>query len=157
MTPSRNERTIVGPIFKEGVNIMLRHTITALLLLPFMAGISIAQGPHTSMTTMICTTTDGIVRISDRTISVADYTLHFDSVVSDGIIRFADATSGAEAVLDARDDQGLYLLVREGGKEMQVVASRSDISYEQHERATEPATPAYSSILRMIHAPSHDK
>lgn len=136
---------------------MLRKTIATLLLLPFTAGLAFAQGPHTSMTTMVCETSDGVVRISDRSISLADYELRFDSVVGDGVFRFADEANGIVALLDVRDDQGLYLLVSEPGNEMQVVASRSNINYEQGERGTEPATPAFSSILRMIRASSHGK
>ncbi|MBR9979016.1 MAG: hypothetical protein KFH87_13095 [Bacteroidetes bacterium] len=136
---------------------MLRNTIATLLLLPFAAGLIFAQGPHTSMTTMVCKTSDGVVRISDHNISLADYDLRFDSVVRDGVFLFTDNASGVEALLDVREDQGLYLLVSEPGNDMQVVASRSNISYEQSERGTEPATPAFSSILNMVRASSRGK
>jgi hypothetical protein len=130
---------------------MFKKAVTSLLLLPFMAGMTYAQGTNTA-TTMICLTSDGTVRISENSISIADYRLAFDSVIKDGVLRFVDPASGAVAVLDARDDRGLYLEVLENGQRMQVVAASTAIRYEQNDRASEPASPSFSSVLELIGA-----
>lgn len=135
---------------------MLKHAARTLMLLSLMAGMTFAQGPNTS-TTMICPTADGIVRISDRSIALADYVLSFDSIVRDGVLRFVDARSGAVAELDARDSQGLYLEVIEGGVRMQVVASLAEMQYEQSDRGSEPASPSFSAVLSLIGAPARTK
>lgn len=135
---------------------MLKKAATSLLLLPLMAGMACAQGQNTA-TTMICSTSDGTVRISDNSITIADYHLAFDSVVKDGVLRFADPASGAIAVLDARDEQGLYLEVLENGQRMQVVAARTGIRYERNDRANEPASPSFSSVLELIGAHDTEK
>lgn len=130
---------------------MLKKAVTSILLLPLMAGMTYAQGTNTA-TTMICNTSDGTVRISDNSITIADYHLAFDSVIKEGVLRFVDPTSGAIAVLDARDERGLYLEVLENGQRMQVVAASTAIRYEQHDRASEPASPSFSSVLDLIGA-----
>ena len=128
---------------------MLKKSVTSLLLLPFAAGLAFAQGPNTS-TTMVCRTSDGTIRITDQAITVADYRLRYDGTLKDGVLRFTDASTGAVAVLDARDSDGLYLEVREGGQTMQLVAATADIRYESTDRETEPASPTLSSVLTLI-------
>lgn len=135
---------------------MLKNAAKTMLLLPLLAGMTFAQGPNPS-TTMVCQTADGIVRISDRSISLADYVLSFDSIVSTGVLRFVDARSGAVAELDTRDNQGLYLEVIEGGVRMQVVAPLADMHDERRDRGTEPASPSYSTLLSLIGAPAESK
>jgi hypothetical protein len=130
---------------------MLKKALTALVLFPFAAGTLIAQGPNTTMA-MICSTSDGTVRITDRDITIADYRLVFDSVIRTGVLRFVDTGSGATAILDARDDRGLYLELHEGGQTMQVVAARGDIRTETNERAGEPASSSFSSVITLINA-----
>ena len=130
---------------------MLKNAARTLMLLPLVAGMAFAQGPNTA-TTLVCKTQDGMVRISDRSIAIADYVLSFDAVVHDGVLRFVDPVSGAVAMLDARDNEGLYLEVLEGGVRMQVVAPIAAIQYEQHERGTEPAAPSFSAVLSLVGA-----
>ena len=128
---------------------MLKKAVVSLMILPFVAGMAFAQGPNTA-TTMICSTSDGTVRISDRKVNVADYDLQFDSVLQDGVLKFVDTRTNAVAVLDARDEDGLYLVVTEGGQTMQVVASRTDIRYEDAEHGSEPTAPTLSSVLNLV-------
>jgi hypothetical protein len=135
---------------------MLKKAVSSLILLPLVAGLALAQTPNTA-TTMVCSTSDGTLRISDRLVTLADYKLQFDSVVQEGVIRFVDSRCNASLVLDARDDQGLYLLVNEGGNTMQVVAARVDIRYENTNRGNGPASPSLSSILDLLHPSSPDK
>ncbi len=135
---------------------MLKKAVTSLLILPFAAGMAFAQGPNTT-TTMVCSTSDGTVRISDHKVTVADYELQFDSMIQDGVLRFVDTRSSAVAVLDARDNEGLYLIVNEGGQTMQVVASRTDIRYEDSERGSEPTAPSLSSVLNLVRGSSPGK
>jgi hypothetical protein len=131
---------------------MLKTAITSLLMLPLAAGMAWAQGPNTQ-TTMVCQTSDGTVRITDRAIFVADYHLQLEAVVQDNVLRFVDPSTGATAVLDARENRGLYLEVHEGGATMQLVASAANIEYEHSDRASEPATPTLSSVLTLLGAP----
>lgn len=128
---------------------MFKKAVSSLLCLPLVAGIAFAQGPNNA-TTMVCKTTDGTIRISDHLVTLANYRLQFDSVVQEGVIRFVDTGSDAVAVLDARDEEGLYLIVREGGQTMQVVSARVDISYENNDRGNEPASPSLSSVLNLV-------
>lgn len=130
---------------------MSKKTISTLLIMPLFAGMAFAQEPGTA-TTMICSTTDGTLRIGGGTVALADYRMQFDSVVKDGVIRFTDPHSDAVAVLDARDDEGLYLTVSEGGQTMQVVAARTDIRYERRDGGNEPASPSMSSVLDLLRA-----
>ncbi|MFA6232665.1 MAG: hypothetical protein WC824_00580 [Bacteroidota bacterium] len=127
---------------------MLKKIASSLLCLPLVAGIAFAQGPNNA-TTMVCKTTDGTIRISDHLVTLANYRLQFDSIVQNGVMRFVDPGSNAVAMLDARDDDGLYLIVSEGGQTMQVVAARANISYENGDRGNEPASPSLSSVLNV--------
>ncbi|MBR9975320.1 MAG: hypothetical protein KFF77_07045 [Bacteroidetes bacterium] len=134
---------------------MLKTAITSLLMLPLAAGMAWAQSPDTgtnpnTATTMVCQTSDGTVRITDRAVYVADYRLQLDAVIQDNVLRFIDPSTGATAVLDARESHGLYLEVHEGGATMQLVASAGNIRYEHSDRASEPATPTYSSVLTLL-------
>ncbi|MFZ1728778.1 MAG: hypothetical protein WBQ23_04130 [Bacteroidota bacterium] len=129
---------------------MFKKAVSSLMFLPLVAGLAFAQGPNTTATTMVCATNDGTIRISDHQVTLADYNLQFDSIIQDGVIRFVDTRSNAVAVLDARGDQGLYLLVTEGGKTMQVVAARSAIRYETNDRGSEPTSPSLSSVIDLL-------
>lgn len=128
---------------------MLKSAVTSLLLFPLTAGMVWAQGPNTA-TTMVCRTSDGTVRITDRAVYVADYRLQLESVVQDGVLRFVDPSTGATAVLDAREPRGLYLEVHEGGATMQLVASTDNIRYESGDKASEPGAPTLSSVLSLL-------
>jgi len=78
---------------------------------------------------------------------IADYHLKLDEVIQDGVARYSDERSGAHAILDARDDEGLYILVTEGGIRMQIVAARSNIRYEFKRTGSEPASPSFTTSL----------
>ncbi|MDT8325033.1 MAG: hypothetical protein RRA94_13045 [Bacteroidota bacterium] len=135
----------------------MRTTIAFMMtILPLLAAGVQAQGPGSSMT-MICPTSDGTVTISERTVTLADYQLHFDDIIADGIVRYSDPRSNVIAVLDARDDQGLYLQIEENGVTMQVVAARSLISYRFDKSGNEPAAPSWSALTRYINPASDRK
>ena len=87
---------------------MRKSIIMILVALPLMAVSALAQGPNTTMT-LLCQTSDGLVTISDRQISLADYALQFDSMVRDGVVFYRDDIRGVTATLDARGDEGLYI------------------------------------------------
>ncbi|MBE0644774.1 MAG: hypothetical protein IH600_11890 [Bacteroidetes bacterium] len=135
---------------------MLKKAVSSLVILPFVMGMAFAQGPHTA-TTLVCSTSDGTVRISDQRVTLADYDLQFDSMVQEGVLRFIDTRSSATAILDARDNEGLYLVVNEGGQTMQVVAARTDIRYEPTDRGSEPVAPSLSSVLHLLRGSSERK
>jgi hypothetical protein len=125
-----------------------------MIVLPLLAAGVHAQDPGSSMT-MICKTSDGTVTINERTVTLADYQLQFNDVIADGVVRYSDPRSDVYAVLDARDDEGLYLQIEENGVTMQVVAARSEISYRFDKAGSEPAAPSWSALTRYF-APAAD-
>jgi len=128
----------------------MRTTIAIIItILPLLAAGVSAQGPGSSMT-MICKTSDGTVTISERSVTLADYQLQFEDILADGVVRYSDPRSNVHAVLDARDDQGLYIQIEENGVTMQVVAARSEISYRFDKAGSEPAAPTWSALSRYI-------
>ncbi len=135
---------------------MSKKALSTLLLVPMFTGLSFAQGAG-STTTMICSTSDGTLRIGGGTVTLADYHMQFDSIVKDGVIRFADPNSDVVALLDVRDEDGLYLTVSEGGQTMQVVAARNGIRYEDGKGGTEPASPSMSSVLDLLRTASQSR
>ncbi len=135
----------------------MRKTIAILMLaLPLLAAGARAQGAGSSMT-MICPTSDGTVTISEHTVTLADYQLQFEDIIADGIVRYSDSRNNVHAILDARDDQGLYLAIEEAGVTMQVVAARSEISYRFDKQGSEPAGPSWSALTRYIGPATENK
>lgn len=127
---------------------MRKSIITILVALPLMAVSALAQGPDPTMT-LHCQTSDGLVTISGRSISLADYDLEFESLIRDGVVRYRDERCGVTATLDARGDEGLYIEISENGSTMLVVADRSNVRYSFDENGSEPAAPSLSSVLKL--------
>jgi hypothetical protein len=133
-----------GGWIRKGDNTMRTSIALTLAMLALLSAGAFAQDPNTT-TTMTCMTSDGLVTISASLITLADYQLQFDSFVNDGITRYTDEKHNTVAVLDARDDQGLYLEIQENGILMQVVAARADVRYRYD--GNEPAAPTWSSVV----------
>jgi len=137
---------------------MLKHIAIILTVVPLLGSGLQAQSPGEGLTasmateslTMVCATSDGMVTITDRLVTLADYQLKFDGFISDGVVRFTDPDRNTVAVLDARGDEGLYLEIQEDETRMLVVAARSDISYRFSNDGNEPAAPAWSSVVNHL-------
>ena len=125
---------------------MKKNIAIILAMLPLFAAASFAQNPNDGLT-MICKTSDGTLTISEQSVQLADYQLHFDGFIADGVVRFTDPANNTVAVLDARADDGLYLEVRENQMTMQVVAPRAEIRYRFENNGSEPSAPAWSSLM----------
>ncbi len=134
------------------------RTLSALFALFFLVPLGSALGQNSNHElTMICTTPDGIMRISEQSITIADYNLILDEVEKDGVARYTDPAKSVTALLDARSDEGLYVEIVENGARMQVVAARSAISYSYSPAGTAPSSPALSSgIFREVKQTHND-
>ncbi|MBI5645848.1 MAG: hypothetical protein HY962_02860 [Ignavibacteriae bacterium] len=84
---------------------------------------------------LLCRSNDGIVVITQNTISVRDYAFEFDTHVKAGVIRMRDAHSGATAVVDVRDEDGLYVTITEGSLTMQLAIPRTNITLRSSDTA----------------------
>ncbi len=111
----------------------------AALLLGGMLNLAQAQ---ITVDDLVCTTSDGVVRISATQMTMRDYVFTVDRVLGDGTIVLRDARCKAYAEIDARSDEGLYIAVQEGGITMQVIAPRRGITLPNGRSIDAPASPA---------------
>ncbi|MCB2206264.1 hypothetical protein KQI65_16090 [bacterium] len=128
---------------------MRKMLFSIMIALPLLTAGAYAQDPGATMT-MVCPTTDGTVTINEQAVTLADYHLQFDNMLADGVVRYTDHVNNVSAVLDAREDEGLYLSIEDNGITMQVVAARSNISYRFDHRGSEPSAPSWSALNQYI-------
>lgn len=102
---------------------------------------------------LFCTTSDGIVRITADKMVVRDLVFTVDAVLQDGVVRLRDTRSDATAVIDSRDEQGLYIEVIEGGISMQVIAPRTSIVSRPSDGHTAPTAPSTGRVEQPNGAP----
>lgn len=108
----------------------------------FFGGMLTLANAQIRVDDLICTTSDGVVRISTSQMTMRDYVFSVDRVLDDGTIVMRDARCKAYAEIDARSDEGLYIAVQEGGITMQVIAPRRGITLPDGRAIDAPASPA---------------
>ena len=94
-----------------------------------------AQHDDTRAAALLCRSNDGVVVITQNTLSVRDYTFEFDTQIQSGVISMRDARSGATAMVDVRDKDGLYLMITEGDLTMQIAIPRKNIALRSSDNA----------------------
>ncbi len=98
---------------------------TKILLTLFVIGLSFYSAtaqPQTFDNMVTIQTTDGPIAVKGNTLSFRDYSLIAVGNDREEKIELKDFRTGTTATLDLRDDEGIYLIVVEDSKEMQVVA-----------------------------------
>ena len=124
----------------------------ALLVAGILAAMSIisagasAQDSRTTETVLF-TTSDGIVTIDNERIMVRNYIFTTPLKVKRGVMRLSDSHTGATAILDARDENAIFLVIMEAGRRMQIVVDRNNIMVKQS-NSSESASPLSAKLLK---------
>ncbi|NOY06174.1 MAG: hypothetical protein GXO82_06015 [Chlorobi bacterium] len=96
------------------------HVVVAFAMILF-GNMSFAQ-PHLYVNTVVMVTSDGNITVSDGRITFRDYVFKVESEEKENIWSLVDQDTGDHAILDVREDQGIYFTVYENLHAMQVVA-----------------------------------
>jgi hypothetical protein len=122
-----------------------KNIILIIAALPLIAGSALSQEAG-SGNTMKCATSDGEITIQGNNVQLRDYDMKVESVERDGVMILADRDTKTTAILDARDPDGLYLAIYEGGAQMQVVAPREGMEFTGSPAVSSASAPASPDV-----------
>ncbi len=116
MTEIRNH---ISEIYRRVIMIRV-HVVIAFVMI-FCGNMSCAQ-PDPFVNTIVLVTSDGNIMISGGRMTFRDYVLKVESEEKENVWLLVDPIAGIHAIMDARDDRGVFITVYENLRAMQVVA-----------------------------------
>lgn len=109
---------------------MNRSVVVSAFMLVLLLALPVPGRAQDAVDQVRISTSDGNILVTLRDVSLRDYAFKLERALPDGVFILCDERSETRAEVDLRSEGGVYFLVIEGSRRMQLVAPWASVTNE---------------------------